>query len=497
MDDYSRGMDMLRLASRAFAVMASGIGYPIGNTTIPSAQVSANLDSKRIEFEINPNFIHNMKDSEIAAVIAHETYHILLGHLGQMADLTLFPKRLILIDAQECIINDGLPGNVGFTTPEGTYRGLERHSQDFSVFSTQEGYDFILKKLEEDKDEDKEENSDTQDKTGESKGGGSGAGTPGDAPQDASEAGDAESAGASEAGEANGDAQDTSCGGPQVTGEAAEGMSDEEVAEAVKDILGKAIDAAVDEMNSKGVEATPELEEFIEDLKDAGVAVSNAPNYGNPNASKDAFATVDRLSGMNLNWVELLAIINPKLKTSGRPKFKDAWHAPRRKMLHSYPDVILPTRRRLDNPNDKKGDSVPTFIIALDMSGSIPERLLKDLASLAQSIPSDLIKAFPITWSDNFKIFDPERPNVICARGGTRINSVQDYAEQVRKAEGVDPYVLVITDGGYNMPHSMDKEKVSTKWYWMAIQTRDKSTILQNTRDYTDASRVFDMKDFV
>lgn len=523
MDDYARGLSMLRVVSRAFSVMAAGIGYPIGNPSIPTAQVSANLDSKRIEFEINPHFIHEMKDSEIAAVIAHETYHVLLGHLGEMADFALYPKRSVLIDAQECIINDGLPGNVGFTTPEGTFRGMERHDQDFADFSTQEGYDFILQKLqEEEKDEDSGEGAGNS--KSDSSDSGAGNGSASEKPDDDSEGDDDSSSGGSEqkddadgedeqAGSGSGDSEeeaddssgsdsgddehDASCAGPQITGEEAGDMSQEEIAKAVKKILGKAVDEAVDEMNAQGVEATPELEELIEGLTDAGVTVSKLPNYGNPNAPRDAFDVVDHLSGMNMNWVELLAIINPKMKTSGRPKFRDAWHAPRRKMLHSYPEVILPTRKRLDDPNEKKGDSVPTFILALDMSGSIPTALLKDLASLAQSIPDKLIKGFPITWSDNFKIFDPDRPNDICHRSGTRIEAVQQYADQVRREEGVDPYVLVITDGGFYMPGSMDAAKINEKWYWMSIESSDKRTIINATRGYSTDERVFDLKDFI
>lgn len=487
MADYSRGLDMLHLAARAFGVMAAGIGYPVANTSIPTAQVSANLDSQRVEFEVNPNFIHDMKDSEIASVIAHETYHVMLGHLGEMADLTKFPKRKVLIDAMECIINDGLPGNVGFTTPSDTWHGLERHNQDFSAFSTEEGYAFILQKLE-----DEEKAKDEEKENGEAEGSGESNAA------DAGGAGQAEdkTAGEGGTGEAGEGDPDSRCGGPQVTGQASEGMTDDEIEDAVKDLLGKAVDKAIEEMNDQGVGATPEIEELLDNLKDAGVEVNNTPNYGSPNTPKDAYATIDRLSGLNMNWVELLAIINPQLKSSGRPKFKDSWHAPRRRMLHSYPSVILPTRRRLDDANDKKGDSVPTFIIALDMSGSIPTRLLGDLASLAESVPKDLIRPFPITWSDEARVFDPENPKVICHRGGTRLESVYKYAEKVKLEEGVDPYVLVITDGGFYMPGGLDKDKISSKWYWMSIESRDKQTIKSVTNGYADSSRIFDLKDF-
>lgn len=509
MDDYSRGLDMLRLAARAFAVMSAGIGYPVANASISTARVTLDIDSNRIEFQINPHFIHEMKDSDIAAVIAHETYHVLLGHLGEMVDLDSFPKRPVLIDAQECIINDGLPGNIGFTTIEGTYRGLERHAQDFSAFSTQEGYDFILNKLaEEDEKKDSQDDEDEKDGEGSSS---SGAGNSSDSSDDDDSEGNDSGAGGSSDGaadkeptntsgssagdEADESNEDKACGGPTVTGANIDDMTDQEVADAVKKVLGEAVDNAIEELNAQGEAATPEIEQLLDDLKDAGVEVNNTPNLGNPNAPKDTFAKVDKLSGMNMKWVELLAIINPKLKDSGKPKFKDSWHAPRRRMLHSYPSVILPTRQRLDDPT-KKGDSIPTFILALDMSGSIPERLLGDLASLAQSVPEELIRVFPITWSDNWRVFDPADPRKICARGGTRLESVYQYAEQVKREEGVDPYVLVITDGGFHVPASASAEQLKKKWYWMGIQPRDVATIKSVTRLHSDDSRVFSLKDF-
>lgn len=336
MDDYSRGLDMLRLASRAFSVAAAGIGYPVGNVNIPTAQVSVNLDLDRIQFEINPHFIHEMKDSEIAAVIAHEAYHVLLGHLGEMADRITFPKQKVLIDAQECIINDGLPGNVGFITPAGTFRGMERHNQDFSIFSTQEGYDFILNKLKEEEEDKADSDSDDgegQDSSSDSDDNSNSSGGSGSSDGDDNEQ--------SEDGEGGGSAgdQDSSCGGPRITGEAADGMTDEELAEAVKKVLGKAADEAIEEMNSQGIDATPELEDMFEEMKDSGVEVTVTPNYGNPNA-KDSYTAVTHLTGMNMNWVELLSIINPKFKDTGRRKYKDSWHAPRRRMMNSYPDEI-------------------------------------------------------------------------------------------------------------------------------------------------------------
>lgn len=497
MDDYARGMDMLNVTARAFSMMAGGIGYPIPNTNIPTARVMVDLDSKRVAFEINPHFIRDLKDSEIAAVIAHETYHVLLNHLSDLTNTATYPDQQALIHAQECIINDGLPANVGFTTPEGTLRGMELYNQDFSLFSTKEGYDFIV-------NQQKEENEDSEDSSDDKGEGGDN--TSSDSGDSSNDESNSENADDSAASDSNGEGSEADaadghgpiCAGPSIVGEDIEKMTPEELADAVKAVIGKAVSDASDEMNTKGEDADGDLMEMIDELQDAGVEIPVIPNFGNANAPKNAFATVSNISGMNLNWVELLAIINPKIKSSGRAKVRDSWHAPRRRMLHSYPDLILPTRKRQDNSNKKRGDSVPTFILALDMSGSIPTHLLKDLAALAQSVPEKLIKAFPITWSDNYRIYDVNQPNAICARGGTRIAAVHDYAERVKQETGVEPYVLVITDGGFSVPYYLEKEAMSSKWYWMAIQSNDKRMIQGAVSGIPGAvDKIFDMKDFV
>ena len=533
MDDYSRGMEMLRLANRAFGGFVSSLGYPIANESIPTAQVQVNFGEERIEFHINPHFIHELRDSEIAAVLAHEGFHIALNHLTEIGDRVEYPEHSVLVDAQECIINDGLPGNIGFHTMAGTFKGLERHDQDFSLFSSREGYDFIMSQRQQDQQEDKDEqeqkssggsgegdgsgNSEKSDKDPEGTGPGeeekdgddkkddeqdsTGSGDEEDSEQDGSAAGDDDSDGdqngdqdgdasqggeAGSAGSAAGDGSG-SCHGIVIVGDEDGNVDLDKLKEIIKNTVTKA-------MGSIDTTQLPtDVQDALEELADEIGTPQPGYSLGQP---KDGFQTIDRFSSMNVNWVQLLAEINPKLRDRGRPKHKDAWHAPRRRMLHSYPNVILPTSKRMDSPRGK-GDSIPTFIIALDMSGSIPERLLTNLAAFAASVPPELIRAFPITWSDSFKIFDPERPREIVRRGGTTIQTVMNYANQVEKESKVRPYVLVITDGDYNIPYGWDKAEIMDKWYWMGIQAHDRSRIQRSTGAWTKPERIFNLGDFV
>ena len=534
MDDYSRGMEMLSLSGRAFANLAQGLGYPIANEGIPTAQVQLNMDEKRIEFVINPNFIADLSDSDIAAVIAHETYHVLLDHLSEMADGDTYPLRNILIDAQECIINDSLPSSVGFETMDGTYKGMERHNQDFSNFTTQEGYDFILNKKQEeedqkasDEDQEKEPSDGAGDSSDSSAGGdqekdeekseGSskekpdnessdepgededGAGGSPDESGDEDADGEAQGSGQGGVGDADSDgtpqdgpgtksgAPAEGCHGVVITGE---GSGDPQK---VLEALGEAITNAVSGIDQNDLPM--DVQDALDELRANGGDIPQ-PGYsqGQP---KDGFNKIDAYADLNVKWRELLEEINPKMKHSGRPKHKDSWHAPRRRMLHSYPNVILPTRVRLDDPNAKKGDSIPSFVIALDMSGSIPKHLLGTLAAFARSVPEKLIKAFPITWSDGHKVFDPDNPRDMVHRGGTTISTVMTYVKKVEKETGTKPYVLVITDGAYDIPSGWNKAEIMERWYWMGIQSQDVQKIMNSTGAWTTKERVFDLNKFI
>lgn len=540
MDDYSRGMEMLRLSGRAFANLVTSLGYPIPNEKIPTAQVQLNMDEDRIEFVINPNYIADKSDSEIAAVLAHETYHVILDHLSELADVERFPKRPVLIDAQECIINDSLPSSVGFTTPAGTYRGMERHGQDFSNFSSEEGYEFILNKKKEE-EEQKEEQNDSSEGSEEDENNSSDSGEQdeadsGDQEQENSEDGKEEdSEGGSddqedsdEEGAGNGDSDEDSDGEEQGDsngagdsedsddqegesdgsgGEGSDGDSGDESEgchgvvivgegsddpEAVKKSLAKAIKDALDDVDMDDLPT--DVQEALEDMAENGMDIP-LPSYsiGTPN---NGFAVIDPYAALNTNWRALLELINPKMKQAGRPKVKDSWHAPRRRMVHSYPEVILPTRTRLDDPN-KKGDSIPSFVIALDMSVSIPERLLVTLAGFAMSVPEKLIKAYPITWSDGYKEFDPKQPRNIVYRGNTNIAAVMDYTRKVEAETGTKPYVLVITDGRYNIPSAWDPKELKERWFFMGIEPGDEKNIMYSTGRYTEKDRVFDINKFI
>lgn len=494
MRDYSRGMDYLDLVAPIFANFVRGMGIPHDNPAIPTACVQWDAFSKRISFQMNSSFTEGLTDEGMAAAMAHECYHLLLEHLSEITQRDKYPNHKVLTAAHECIINDGLKANVGVELPEGFWSGVLQFQQDFSYFSTQQAYDFIMKTLE-DQEQDKGQEGQDQEGEGQSDGDGSssgqgssqgqaGSGSSGGGQQDEADKDEngeekneengggqgedsddkaddtQDSAGGSKGeGEDEQDEEPHSCGGMDITN-----MSDQDLkdfANAVK----KMVNQVVDEVGEENI--PDDVANMIADMVDA--------TMGKGGASDSMFYAPDPTKGMELNWVEILSIINPKVLSSGSPKPQETWQRVPRRLTSIYPTVILPDRKRqVDDPNTK-GNEVPTFVVALDLSGSIPRSLVNTLMKLVDSVPTKIISPRAVTWSDSVEVWD-ERRRMVRA-GGTNVDAVYRYAKQVAKEIGSDPYVLNITDGQCYFSGHVDTKYLQEKWFWCAIQPHDLRSI--------------------
>lgn len=547
-DDYTRGFEILSISAEVFARLSQSIGQPMPNKDIPTACVSFDPVQKVIRFEMNPDYISKLSDEEVGAVISHETYHVLLNHFSDLPDRKKYPNLKALIHAQECIINDGLFGNVGLDLPKGVLSGPEMYQKDFSLFSTKEGYDFIVgdqppaeessqgenseqgsadsksdssnsgsssNSDDEDTSDEKnssggsspDEDSDAQDESkkdesskGDSDSEESKADSQGESSDsDDSESDDSEGSDDSSDGDAEGDPEDSEgdsptdhmCGGVNVS---------EEDLQAFKDAVSDAINSAMSGVSPDEVPSN--VTDTIEAIAhEEGMSINSSGWSVGPVDKSTEFLTQSH-SGLDLKWEDLLARINPKIKSTGRPRQKESWHAPRRKMIGSYPEVILPTHRRKEDP-ENKGDSVPMVILALDMSYSIPDYLIKKLASLADSIPSDIIKPHPVTWSNSVMFFDTSTRRIV-KRSGTNIDNVYDYADKIEKDTKTKPYVLVITDGDcnfgghdYSLPGRMDRKRVADRWFWMATEPKYVGMIRKNFGSYSPDKNIYSIADFM
>lgn len=471
--DYKRGMESLYASAPVFANFAQALGHPEKTDRIGTAYVSYDKESDRVSFFLNPEYIRDLTDDQIGAVIAHETYHVLLQHLPEVADRVSYPDHATLAEAHECIINDGLEDNVGLRLPDGCMYGTERHSQDFSWFTTRQGYDF-LKNDSDEKDSDSEDEDGQGGEDGENESdSGSGSSDQGDADStgDTPEDSDSDSSGGSGQGdqENSEDSGDSEArGGGAGGGEQPFQCSGPQVDAADVDAFNQAAEKMIQDTLDKITDPLPT------DLSDA-LSDFDQPSFGLGDGGE---VFVSKTDGMNLNWKALLSIINPKVNSDGRARPKANWGRIPRKMVRSYPRIVLPTREVNTPDPTKDGRDLPTLVVALDLSQSIPRHLVNALVGLVDEVPTEHIVSHPVTWAGSVVPWDPERR--MTASGGTYVDKLYNYVQNLARELGSDPYVLVITDGECRFSGGVNSEMLKEKWFWAAIQPGDIYDIKNN-----------------
>lgn len=542
--EYREAMDELYASAGSFGNIAARLGVPRANESIPTAQVSWNPQEKLTTFEINPEFFHGLTPRQRGAVIAHEAYHVLLGHLLEAGD-PYYKNHHARTLAQECIINDGLSSSTGLPLPlnvEGAHPclGTELFGADFSYFTTRQGYDYIMQDREDEEREKGEEGGSTspsESDVSEEKGGGnakeesssngngeseekgeeeesddsavaengvsneadeSSTPTPsapesedtstpeseeknGESPQSPSEGSkEAHSSTAtSDASTGGREASGTLCGGVELNG----GDPQE-----VKEAVAQAVQQAMDEMSDD------EIQNLSDEVSDMLI---------NSGASGDSFGLgkagnliTAKASEINVSWRKILEKVNPEVKNYGRRKRGDDWTRPNPRYVSIYPDVVIP-RSMPHKPHGKgKGDSVPTIIVALDLSYSIPRELVNDLLAMVNDTPDELVRAIPVTWSDEPEEYD-EATGKIVAPGGTNVTALYHWCLDKGKSLGIpDPHVFVITDGECSFYGPVDTKYLREKWHWCCIRPKDEKSLQRYFSKYLTEHNVHHLKDF-
>lgn len=475
--DYMRGLDAIYEYAPYFYRIMLFMGIPSANDNIPTAQVSYDPRNKEVLFEINPSLIENLSDEEIGFIISHEAYHVILRHLHEAMDTKEYPDDQSLLLAHEAIINDTVSGVLGLDSPDMNLVFGKQFGSDFSAFSTREAYDWI----HEDSENNSNSNSESSDSSPDKESAGSSSGGTGDSDSDSNDSSGTQS---------NGGYQ--TCGGVVVP----EGFENEfanAVAGGLKD--------AIKDISDNGEDVPTEIIDSLDELSnDSNVDITGG--YGISSNTETMFVGSD--DNMNLDWKMLISQFNPKILSSGGVKYRDSWTSLNRRMTSVYPRVIMPNRIRKKDAGSK-GDDTPTFILALDMSYSIPTRLINGLANLAETIPDKFVKVMPITWSEYTLEFDTTTKNIV-SRSGTNIDGVWDYSQKVKKKIGKEPYVFVITDGecffndyyySRNRGIVVDDSVVQNNWYWGAIDSKSIHAINSNMSEQVDKDKVYLVDDFL
>ncbi len=419
--------------------IARGLGMPVVDNSVSTASLKWDKREKRIIFAVNEEFVENADEEMIASVILHETEHLMFDHVLERIE-DVFPDKKILHMAQECINNDIIETIYQLPLPDDAITGQELLHKDCTSMSTKQVYDLIVSQMPPQEGEGEGDPNGPKSQKGQKGQGGKGNGDNSD--DDESE--DQDGGG----GEGESEDQDKKqqskggCGGIQI--------DDEDVFD-VEDYLKDLVEKTA---KDQGMTA----DEFMDEI-------NNTTNGGySPTGGKVGEHSAP--SPTRMNWNQLLAKINPKVLEAGKKtKVQYDWTKQNRRMISVYPKAIIPKVKTKDPKSSDKGDSIPVLVIALDLSGSIPRTLVKMLQGLLEDIPEKLIKAYPATWGSYLV---PYVPGGELGNGGTNIDEVSHYVKRIQEETKTNPYVLVITDGEFNVGF----ERPGKDWYFMAIDDR-------------------------
>jgi hypothetical protein len=477
------------------------------------------------DFMFAPKFASTLPVEEMAFVLAHEAFHIVLNHLKLIDNFVdrRTHKRLVekiknrerltkdelkeLLEQQQnsakfniaadAVINDYLVNN-GFKPlmKDGELFGIYGHKivgQNCAYLTVTDVFDMLPEQKQDQgqcqtcggsgqkpEDQDKQDESDEgDDQDGEGQG-------EGDSEQEGENAkgGAGKAHGEDGKGEPCPDCKGSGKGQGLGQGMGLPGDSDGRGGDAFDnhdwmldpdwaEKMAEAIDKLNDEMDKQGKlpqDVRDKMDEELGGETEAQKALNNSMRHGSEEGNMREFV---EKHGMSMAWVKLLKEVDPMMfKEPGvGPPPRAEWHKRPRK-LGAFRDVNLPVYGTSKN-QEKRSKEKKCIVLALDYSGSCGPDDADKFASLAKSIPQDRVKVLACTFTTTWKNHDLENP-LGGGSGGTDFNAIADFIEQEVRPELKGEYptaVVVITDGQApfsNAPQGKEAES----WLWLLSPDR-------------------------
>ena len=256
-----------------------------------------------------------------------------------------------------------------------------------------------------------------------------------------------------------------------------EGMSSEEIYDdlyknaekiSLQDLIDKLLDDHLDgegdgsddegendkEGKGKKPKISPEERQKIRDEIKEAVLAAAAASDGAGNLPAGVKRLIQDMTAPKMNWRELLRM---QLESTIKSDF--TWMRASRRGWHM--DAVMP---------GMKNDEMIDIAIAIDASGSIDERMLKDFLSEVQGI-MDQFQAYKIhILTFDTRVYNPETYNsdnldTICdyevkGGGGTDFDCIFEYL----KEEQIEPKRLVVFTDGYPFGSWGDENYADTVW---------------------------------
>lgn len=433
-DGYVKAVDYLAENNPEYETVVYNLGVPVVDDNIDTAMVTSEVDSSDGDFSlhINDDFLQSNPDYSAATVLIHESVHILMKHLSELArknDLGFTDDNALMI-AHEVLVNDYVY-SLGFTFADDVdengeiikkardkyYFGKEWIGKNSLGMSTRQVYELL-------------ENSDRKD----------------------------------EVDKAN-DLHNHSSGsdGTSISPEQAEKIEQGFINGVFTN--NNIVPEGFEEFNNDSL--TDEEFSAKDDDSVSGTKAGSSFDLRKATILAEQYGT-------NVEWFKFLNEVNPdflKGKTHGRRITTSDWVKVNTRATALPNSLKYPSRKgqrgRLDK---KKSNNVkPSIVIALDTSGSIPKYMQDRLLTLIETVPKDLIDVRACTFSTRHVEYTGRKSSI--ASGGTDFSAVESF---VRSLDKRPKTVIVITDGMARFSRVSPNPDDYQNYYWILMKKNNR-----------------------
>ena len=466
------------------------LGEPVIDDTVETACVRANAsDPRGWEYAIGAEFLSHMTPETLAAVMSHETLHIVFSHLKEISEPQYTNAQALML-AHEIVINDRLSDEGAFVFPDGDYTpifGADVIGTSASRMNTDEAYNTIVATMKEEADGDGSGVQDILDALGDMMNPTQGTSQGSADGSESISGGSGDNSGSNATNGDDSDAEGVS-GGAEGGAETKKKISDLTMPSCVSHDLDDDIsDAVTKTLMGAFVESFDKGDDYcassamVEDIGVAHYDDTNAMKSGAGSGFTETVQEAAQRMGVSVSWMKILAEVNPDVLRRGGTmpsSFLPDWTRSSNRYAHMRSKVILPRmvpKRADKNATGFKGNSKPLIVLALDLSYSIPRNWHKKMQDIALSVPEDKIDVMCCTFSVKYVPFDIHSTTNRLASGGTDFSAVEEFIRKnvMTKNGGQYPSaVICLTDCEANFDDKRfapTQEQLDNNWTWIDI----------------------------
>lgn len=400
---YEKAVADMQDINNYLAVEVCKMGYPIATNDIPTAGVGWDDNRKKIVFYFNPTFAQTLTSEEFCFIVAHEAIHLVNSHIfllheeikkltkrkAEQIEILTFTRKMNR--AMDCVVNDSLINMYNFP------KVLDLDPNISNKIKIIYGKDIV--------------GVDCHDKT------------------------------AYEVyymlpEEPASNQKDVENHKIWESFFAPDGSFKKDFVDTLKEFVNKNIQNSA--LSDEQLEQINKIRKDMKNSSDSYVSKAGDSISGDKRP-------VDGTDRRTINWNKILY----KFVDTFKPE--DVWSKPNRKLIPSYPDIILPSWK------DKEKEKI---FCAIDSSGSIDYDALSLFVSVLRNTP----KRFQIDAIsfDNkcykFDVFGKDKPQ---GGGGTNFQIIEDYIQQNCRKYPIA--VFVLTDGW----GTKVTPKYPERWGWL------------------------------